>query len=78
MKSNKVIPEDVLKLANEHRFDSVMLPTDGTTRWNNYLLFIPFNKGRRNICGLPMFILKNDKELRFATEKESNMIIFNS
>lgn len=76
MMKKQEIPADVLKLANEHRFDSVSIPKYPTI-WNGYNLYAPYNAGRRNICGLPMFILKNDKELRFATEKESHMIIFN-
>lgn len=77
MTHNDIIPIKAYELAKERGFDSVITP-DGLTRWNGYKVFAPYKAGHIRYCGLPQFILMdNKKNLRYATEEENHLIIFN-
>ena len=73
MKKNQ-IPQSVYELASSKGFDAVKKEKN---LFKGYNVFFPYFLGKRVFCGLPQFIIQNDDETRFATEKESHFILFN-
>lgn len=74
MKKEQEIPPQVLELAKQRGFDAVKKEK---SLFKGYKVYFPYYSGKRVFCGLPQFIIQNDNETRFATEKETHFIVFN-
>ena len=73
---NKKIPQQVYDLARQRGFDSAKIP-QGIEVWNGYKVYSLYKRGKKCYCGLPQFVFQKGNEFRFATEKETHLIVFN-